>query len=157
MASTQLWSEIQATFKKDLPATVALYKLLTQERSALENRDYDALKDVTKNKMLLINALKNNANTRMHALQTAGFKDEKTTLEAAEQQAPIVAKSWRQLAKQWAECQHLNTVNEHIVQRTRLVVNQTLDLLRGANNQNRLYNTKGMTDSGGTGRTISNA
>ncbi|MCR8921406.1 flagellar protein FlgN [Dasania sp. GY-MA-18] len=158
MATTpQLWSELQATFHKDLPLTSQLHTLLLQERSALESRDYDNIKALLATKNSLVNSLKQQANTRMHALQAAGLQDEASTLKAAEQEAPIVAKAWRQLAQQWDECQHLNAVNERILQRTRLVVTQTLDLLRGANQQNRLYDPKGMANNNSSGRSITSA
>ncbi|WP_339672248.1 flagellar protein FlgN [Dasania marina] len=155
--SPQLWSELLATFHKDLPLTTQLHKLLLQERSALENRDYDNIKTLLADKNSLVENLKQHAHTRMHALQAAGLADETATLNAAEQESPIVAKAWRQLAQQWDECQHLNAVNERILQRTRLVVNQTLDLLRGANQQNRLYDPKGMANNNSTGRSITSA
>jgi flagellar biosynthesis/type III secretory pathway chaperone len=155
--SPQLWSELQSTFLKDLPATVELHKTLELERSALENRDYDNFQSLLASKKALITQLKQHADNRMHALQAAGFHDEATTLAAAEIEAPLIASSWQQLAQQWQQCQHLNAVNERILQRTQLVVSQTLDILRGANSSNRLYNTKGMASNSATGRTITSA
>lgn len=155
--SPQLWSELQSTFQKDLPQTVQLHKLLIEERTALESRDYETFQALLKNKNTLIAGLKQHAGTRMHALQAAGLQDEKNTLIAAEKEAPSVAKAWRQLAKQWDECQHLNAVNERILQRTRLVVTQTLDLIRGNNGANRLYDGKGRSNNSALGRTITSA
>ena len=155
--SAQLWSELQSTFLKDLPATVQLNQILDQERSALESRDYDNFQSLLTTKKALINQLKQHADSRMHALQAAGFDDEATTLAAAEIAAPVIARSWQQLAQQWQQCQHLNAVNERILQRTQLVVSQTLDILRGANSSNRLYDTKGITNNSATGRTITSA
>lgn len=155
--SPQLWAELQSTFHKDLPVSLKLYKVLEQERSALESRDYDAFQQLLSHKKQLIAQLKNNANTRIHALHAAGFNDEHTALATASQEAPAVAKAWNQLSDQWKECQHLNAVNEKVMQRTRLVVSQTLDLLRGATNQNKLYDPKGMASNSAMGRTITSA
>lgn len=156
-SSPLLWSELQSTFQKDLPITVQLLKLLKQERTALENRDYDNFQQLLKTKNGMIKQLKQHADNRSHALQAAGLNDEEHTLSTAEQEAPIVARSWRQLAKQWDECQQLNAVNERILQRTKLVVSQTLDLIRGANNQQKLYDTKGITNNQAMGRSITSA
>ena len=155
--SPQLWAELQSTFQKDLPQTVKLHQLLLQERNALENRQYDNVQTILKEKNQLLSSLKKNADSRSHAFQAAGLSDEQSTLAAAEQEAPIVARAWRQLAKQWQECQQLNAVNERIVQRTKLVVTQTLDIIRGASNQQKLYDTKGMPDNISTGRSITSA
>lgn len=155
--SQQLWAELQSTFQKDLPLTVKLHQLLQQERSALESRQYDDFQALLKQKNQLLSTLKKSADHRSHAFQAAGLTDEESTLAAAEREAPIVARAWRQLAKQWDECQHLNAVNERIVQRTKMVVSQTLDLIRGANNQQKLYDTKGMPDNISTGRSITSA
>ena len=90
MATSQLWTEVQSTLKKDLPTTSVLNKLLTQERTALEQRDYETIQAITKKKQLLIIQLKKNANARMHAVQAAGFKDEASILAAAKNHAPII-------------------------------------------------------------------
>jgi flagellar biosynthesis protein FlgN len=156
-SSPQLWSELQTTFQKDLPLTVKLLQLLKQERTALEDRDYENLQALLKDKNTIIATLKKHADSRTHALQSAGLPDEETTLNHAEKEAPIVAKAWRQLAKQWDECQHLNSVNERVLQRTKMVVSQTLDLIRGVNNQQKLYDTKGMSNNLSTGRSITSA
>lgn len=155
--SPQMWAEIQSTFQKDLPITVKLQKLLNQERTALENREYDDFQLRIKAKNQLVNELKKHADARIHALQAAGLTNEEEALAAAELEAPIVARSWRQLAKQWEDCQHHNAVNERIVQRTKLVVSQTLDLIRGVTQQQKLYDTKGMPDNIATGRSITSA
>ncbi|MGK0441350.1 MAG: flagella synthesis protein FlgN [Pseudohongiellaceae bacterium] len=156
-SSPQLWSELQTTFQKDIPLTVKLLTLLQQEREALENRDYENLNKLLKDKNTIITSLKKHADSRTHALQSAGLQDEQTTLNHAEKESPPVAKAWRQLAKQWDECQHLNAVNERVLKRTKMVVSQTLDLIRGANNQQKLYDPKGMSSSLATGRSITSA
>lgn len=155
--SPQLWTELQSTFHKDLPTTAQLLKLLEQERLALESRDYDVFQQLLDEKKHLITQLKTNANSRIHALQAAGLSDEKAALTAASQEAPIVAKAWQQLAEQWSDCQHLSAVNERIMQRTRLVVSQTLDILRGVTQQNKLYDLKGIASNKSIGRSITSA
>jgi flagellar biosynthesis/type III secretory pathway chaperone len=77
-------------------------------------------------------------------------------LEAAKQQAPVVSKAWSQLADIWQQCQEMNAVNERIAQRSRLVVNQLLDTLRG-DQQQKIYTANGDTQQSGLGRRISSA
>jgi flagella synthesis protein FlgN len=155
----QLWAELQSTFQKDLPATTELLSLLEQERSALETRDYDVFQQLLDNKKRLLAQLRNNSNTRTHALQAAGFNvnDEASALAIASKEAPATAKAWNNLSDQWKDCQHLNAVNERVMQRTKLVVSQTLSLLRGVTDQDKLYDPKGMASNSSTGRTITSA
>lgn len=153
----QLWSSLQATFIEDLKTTRQLRDILKRERNSLEVRNYDAFQQIVSEKSPLLEALQRHSHTRQQLLQAAGFKDEPATLQVAKQQAPIVAKAWHHLAEQWANCQEMSAINEGIVQRTRLVVNQTLDMLRGKSEQNNLYSQSGSTTSTAPGRSITSA
>jgi flagellar biosynthesis protein FlgN len=152
-----LWAELGHTFEQDIPATEELLELLQHERKALEERNYDGFQQLMSSKQGLLSQLEQHAATRQRLLQQAGFNDEPSTLMAAEQQSPKVAKAWRKLGKQWAQCQELNEINDRIGQRTRLVVGQILDLLRGQNGQERLYTGKGSTSTRSGGRRITSA
>lgn len=152
-----LWAQLQATFEQDIPVTEELLKVLEAERQALEQRDYDAFRTTLIDKQSLLAALELQAKTRQQLLSAAGFSDEPSTLNAAEEQAPPVARAWRKLAQQWQQCQELNDINERIAKRTRLVVGQMLDMLRGTSGATRLYDNKGGTSTTGKGNTITNA
>ncbi|MFT5693563.1 MAG: flagella synthesis protein FlgN [Oceanicoccus sp.] len=155
--NSTLWAELRTVFNKDIPVTTQLLTLLQDERTALETRNYDEFQDIIGKKQTLLETLESHARIRQQLLQNAGFNDEGTTLEAADQQAPIVAKAWRLLGEQWSKCQELNEINEQITSRTRLVVSQTLDLLRGQNTKEKLYDGKGNTNNSSLGRSITSA
>lgn len=152
-----VWASLNATFEQDIPITSQLLELLQTERKALEARDYTTFQSVVADKQALLQMLEQHALQRQQLLQAAGFDNEQSTLQAASQEAPPVAKAWRNLRTQWQLCQELNEINERIAKRTRLVVGQILDLLRGANGNNRLYDNKGGTHSSGGGHTITSA
>ena len=152
-----LWAQLDNTFQQDIPATDQLLALLQRERKALEQRDYEEFQQIINDKQPLLALLQSHAATRQQLLTAAGFDSESNTLNAVQQQAPLVAKAWHTLSAQWARCQELNEVNERIAKRTRLVVGQILDLMRGQQGQARLYTDKGNTSSGGGGRTITSA
>ncbi|ARN73068.1 flagella synthesis protein FlgN [Oceanicoccus sagamiensis] len=152
-----LWTELEATFKHDIPATSKLLDLLQRERKALEERNYDEFQKIIGQKQQLLTILEFHANTRQQLLTAAGYTDEPSTLVAADQQAPLVAKAWRKLADEWRQCQELNEINERIAKRTRLVVGQILDLLRGSNSKNKLYTSKGDATAPSGGRAITSA
>jgi flagella synthesis protein FlgN len=152
-----LWDQLQAIFNLDIPVTTLLINLLENERKALEKRNYNDFQTIIDSKQAPLEQLEKHASVRQQLLTQAGFKDEKTTLEAAEQYAPAVAKAWRKLGEQWAHCQQLNETNERITKRTRLVTGHILELLRGQNNQQKLYDDKGNAHNTGAGRSITSA
>ncbi len=155
--NSTLWTEIEATFEHDIPATSKLLGLLQNEREALEQRNYDEFQKIIGQKQQMLTILEFHANTRQQLLAKAGYHDEQATLDAADVQAPAVAKAWRKLADEWQQCQTLNEINERIAKRTRLVVGQILDLLRGQNSQHKLYTNKGDATTTSTGRPITSA
>ncbi|MGK0500020.1 MAG: flagella synthesis protein FlgN [Oceanicoccus sp.] len=152
-----LWTALATLFDIDLPITSELLALLQQERKALETRQYQAFQQLISKKQQLLLKLEKNAEQRQQLLQAAGFTDETSTLNAADHHAPIVATAWRKLGAQWSHCQELNEVNDRIAKRTRLVVGQILDLMRGQNSKDKLYTRKGNAHSTNSGRTITSA
>ena len=157
MANPKLWSELQGTFIADLKTTRLLQGTLKKERSTLETRQYDQLEAIIALKAQLLEKLQQQILIRQQLFQTAGFHQESDALEAAKAEAPAVAKAWQQIAEQWKSCQELSVINERIVQRTKQVVGQTLDLLRGQQGQQKLYDPSGETQSGQLGRSITSA
>ncbi len=156
-SNSTLWAELKTIFEQDIPATAQLLTLLQNERSTLETRNYDEFHKIIGQKQTLLALLENHAAIRQQLLQKAGFNDEASSLQAATQHAPIVAKAWRDLGEQWSRCQELNEINERIASRTRLVVSQILDLLRGQNTREKLYDGKGNTNNSSAGRSITSA
>lgn len=152
-----LWRQLYATFEQDIPVTSELLQVLGREREALEQRNYEQFKTILGEKQALLSALEKHAASRQQLLQAAGFRDETSSLDAAEAQAPVVAGAWRKLTAQWQRCQELNEINERIAKRTRLVVGQMLDMLRGTTGATRVYDNKGGTRSSGGGNTITSA
>ena len=152
-----LWSELQATFQEDIRATGQLEDVLVHERAALEHRDYKTFQALASQKHGLLGLLERHAVARQQRLQQAGFRYVCSTLHSADEEAPQVAQTWRELGEQWKHCQELNEVNERIAQRTRLVVNHMLDMLRGRQSQGNIYTQSGGTKSTGYGQRITSA
>lgn len=152
-----LWSKLDDTFQQDLPLTTELLELLNRERKAIEDRSYDTFQKIIGPKKDILRQLELHASLRQQLLAEAGFTSEANTLAAADVEAPIVASAWRKLSQEWVHCQELNEINERIAKRTRLVVGQILDLIRGQHSQTKLYTAKGDALSSTSGRTITSA
>ena len=153
----QLWHQLAQSFKQDIPTTQTLLELLKKEKEALETRDYETFKQGIQRKAELLNQLETNASQRQQHLTEAGIADQDKALALLDQQAPMVASSWRNLASLWQQCQELNEVNDRIAKRTKLVVGQLLDILRGQNGHSHLYDAKGDAKTGNSGREITSA
>ena len=152
-----LWANLHHALEQDLETSQQLCQTLEQERKALESRDYETFQPLIRKKSELLNQLEIHASERSTLLQRHGYQDEKSTLAAAKSQAPLVAKSWLKLAGQWARCQELNDINERMAQRTRLVVGQVLEMIRGKAGGTCTYTAKGATQQNGTGQSITSA
>jgi flagella synthesis protein FlgN len=155
--SREFWLDLRTSFEKDFSINQQLLELLNREREALENRDYGTFQKIISDKLPLLKLLEQHSSSRQKQFKESGFNSEEEALMAAEQQAPEIAKLWRQLGEQWQQCQQLNQVNEKVAQRTKLVVGKLLDILRGENSQNKIYTPKGDTIGSATGRTITSA
>ena len=152
-----LWDNLQATLTTDLANTAELVSLLERERKALETRDYADFEQIISPKKHLLEQIEQQADIRQQLLHQAGFTDESTTLIEAKEHAPAVADDWHALAKLWRSCQHLNETNELIAKRKHRVVGQILDVIRGKNQQTRLYTSKGNAQTSASSRSITSA
>jgi len=150
------WQNITDELNSDLSLTEELEKLLDQERKALETRDYDTFQKLIIQKQSMMKALELHASTRKKVLKQAGYADEKKALLSAETHFPQLADKWKALGTQWEVCQKKNAINDKILQRTKLVVSHMLDMLRGENGNNKVYNAAGSTSSTNKGQTITN-
>lgn len=153
----QQWQSLEKQLSGDFTLTTQLHELLIKERESLEARDYDAFQHLIGQKARMVAALENGFKQRQEWLTGAGFSNESDALKMARSEAPAATKRWTELAEQWEQCQHQNTVNERIALRTKLVVGHMLDMLRGQNSRQRLYNASGSTTDSGGGSSITRA
>lgn len=151
------WSFLDQQLQQDIETSRQLLEVLLSERQLLETRDYTQLEALIAQKQELIQKLEQNAALRQQWLLQQGFGTEIDALDAARTKAPVTAEHWHSAAELWRECQTANQVNEQICRRTRLVVENVLDILRGRHNQSSTYDAKGVSQRGQNGRIISNA
>ena len=158
MAPTAIdWSELDQSLQHDFSLGQQLRDVLEQERQTLENRQYEQFEQLLQGKQQLLAQLEQGGNARRQWLAKRGFADDASALRLVKLQAPAVAEQWQAAAEQWRDCQHANQVNEQICNRTRVVVERVLDILRGQPGQGSTYDAKGISKHMFNGRTISNA
>lgn len=151
------WSLLDHALQQDIAYSEQLLAVLTQERTALESREYASLDDLIAQKKSCVEHLEANTLERQRWLSQHGFADDTAALQAARRLAPEIAARWEAAAAVWRECQTANQINEQICRRTRLVVERVLDILRGQNAPATTYDAKGFSQRSQSGRTISSA
>lgn len=151
------WSLFDYALQQDIAHSEQLLSILLQERQALEAREYTDFENLIAQKKNLVEQLENNALQRKRWLSQHGMADDFVALDTAKQQAPAIVDRWQAAAIVWRECQAANQVNEQICRRTRLVVENVLNILRGQNAPAATYNANGYSQNSPDGRTISNA
>lgn len=151
------WSLLLQLLQRDTTHSEQLLDLLRAERKALESRDYAQFEALITPKQSALEQLERNLSVRRQHLQQMGFSSDTDALQAAELRVPPVARAWLAAAELWRECQAANQVNEQISRRTRQVVEQVLDALRGQHAQSTTYDASGAAHRPNSGRTISSA
>ena len=151
------WSELDRSLQHDAQLSREVLEVMERERLSLEQRQYEHFEQLLGEKQRLIAALEQGAQARRRWLSSLGFANDAGALDAAREQAPEVADSWHAAAELWRECQRANQINEQICQRTRVVVERVLDILRGQPGQGATYDAKGVPRHQESGRTITNA
>jgi flagellar biosynthesis/type III secretory pathway chaperone len=148
------WSQLDQSLHHDAGLTAQLLDLLEQERRALESRHYQHFDQLLGDKQRLVGELEQGAETRRQWLAAHGFADDAAALARAQAEAPEVGERWRAAAAQWRECQRANDLNEQICRRTRIVVEQVLDILHGQPGQSSTYDASGLSQRPHSRRTI---
>jgi len=151
------WSELDRSLERDTLLSHEMLEILEQERKSLEERRYEQFEQLLGQKQQLIQDLEHGARNRRRWLAGLGFGNDTDALARVRQENPDVAGRWQAAAELWRECQRANQINEQICQRTRVVVERVLDLLRGQPGQGATYDAKGVPRHQEGGRTITNA
>ena len=155
--ATPSWQVLHDLITRDIELSEQCLQLLNEERSALDSRDYTRFQQILSEKQPLLALLEQHSRDRSQQLADLGLTSDADALQTLQQQAPETARQWQQLTTLWQQCQEQNQRNSKAVQRTRLVVDQLLGILRGQQTAAPTYDQQGTTHSGGSGRSIGSA
>jgi len=144
----------------DTNSCQALLKLLSDEREALSARDHDQLDQIIQAKALHLQHLENSANTRTQ-WALALKQGQKDPTEAWSQimldQPEEVATLWLQLKELLKTCRRENEVNGKILARNEKVFSRLVSILRGQQQAQSLYNSRGGNQAQGSGHHLGEA
>jgi flagellar biosynthesis/type III secretory pathway chaperone len=126
----------------------SLSNIYDKELETLSNKDLKKLSDVTQEKTDLLNKFHRFTQDRQELLESFGITQDSQsyqlpegTAETAENKA--VDESHNKIKALLAELQKKNKRNEQAIYRNQQNVNQLLAIVRGQNNQNKIYDKAG--------------
>ncbi|GGC07819.1 hypothetical protein GCM10011352_37660 [Marinobacterium zhoushanense] len=139
-----------------------LEKLLQEERSALEQRDLEAIQRATSSKESLLAAIHENFTARHTLLSNLGVELsaegwERYLKTLPGENALKLGELWQTLADALAQVQQESTVNQQIILRGQESTERLLNLLQGKNQKSQLYGSSGKSNNFSTQSRIGKA
>jgi len=143
----------------DLITLSEMRTLLMDEKSALEKRDIDAIKQISEKKSELVDVLAMRANKRSEILSAFGLSNDESGIYQLFDGAPRnrLDQAWPELKIELKSCQDANEVNSKIASRARSSMQQILKIVQGKSEKPNLYNPLGSTAAVISGNLIGEA
>ena len=151
--------DLQQQIQQDTAACTLLLDLLSQEREALKKRDTDALEIILKHKTEKLMQLDNSAKKRTLWAQQLNIdiKSSGWSQLLQELKKPDIVQSWGALKELIDDCKKSNEVNGKLLSRNQKTLSRLLDVVRGKNTNNTLYNAYGSSSSGAASMKVGEA
>lgn len=150
---------IQTMVKKDHAIGKQLLELLSNETISIQQRDYNAVKEILLSKAPLLDQLKQHSDLRRQWLlslyKVADANNWKSFLSSFN--TPEIHTQWEEVNKTIEECKVINETNGLLITRGKKTYSELLRLLKGNGNQTELYTAKGNKQSAQTYCTVTKA
>lgn len=132
----------------DIQTCQNLIRLLQEENSALNSRNFDNLEEILERKNIQLNLLDNSVNTRMEWIKLAPDNQNNDTRAIWDKMLSDInrieiSEAWITLQNLIDQCRQKNEVNGKIVIRNQAIFSKLLKVLRGQNGPTTLYTAKG--------------
>ena len=143
----------------DLITLSEMKTLLTDERTALENRDIETIQQVSQKKAELSEVLAMRANQRTEILASLGYANDETGIYQLFEGSPRndLNTRWKELKAELQACQQSNEVNSKVASRIRQSMQHILNIVQGKSEKPNLYNPLGSTAAVISGNLIGEA
>ena len=149
--------QLQQMISNDITACESLLALLDEEQSALKERNADRLAEIINEKTPHLELLEKNANTRnqwaAHHQNSASIWAENISSQFGED----IRRSWERFKTLMQNCKVKNEVNGKMIARNQKIFGRLLDILRGQNTSNNLYNQTGNASGGNRSQIVGEA
>lgn len=140
--------------EKELAAAKSLHQVLSEERSSLQASDLDTLKTINNKKIASLKQLQKLSQLRCEWMQkndialSANCIRNPLVLHSDPEQQEKLQLTWQMLADQFEANGQLTEILSEIVLQARKRTMTLLNLLKGKNDTENLYNHKGKEQSG---------
>lgn len=134
--------------EQDKQVSQRLIALLSEERAALEKRDYSRYHELIEQKKEVLLSLDKVDRDRRVLMESMGYSVDKDGMEALISQLPAAWQArfqtlWSELTSNLATCRHLNEVNGRILNHAQQAIERLMSFLRGVSPQQSIYNRQG--------------
>jgi flagellar biosynthesis/type III secretory pathway chaperone len=119
-----------------------LFQLVTEEKTALENRDFETLEKLVQKKNVLVAQINLD---QIPAIIDRG-KVAQPKLAQVKQycsNSPELKSSWNELMSLVGQCFHLNEVNAQLIELLTKSTKRTFNIIKGFDPDNNIYDAKG--------------
>ncbi|MCV6620875.1 MAG: flagellar protein FlgN [Cellvibrionaceae bacterium] len=136
---------------QDLTSSLALLHLLEKEQEALQERDHEYLRELLEEKTALLNTLDSGSLQRAEILKELQQPNDQFAWESLIEAMgdDDLKDHWQSLKDTIAQCQQLNEINGKIIARSQQTVRSLMQLIRGEDGKQGLYNASGTTNRSG--------
>lgn len=143
----------------DASQLASLEQILKEERTALETRNAEALQQAVERKAQTVRLIQDNAKAKSQLFAKHGLPVSPQHIKAAlaKLQREDVLTLWDQVKAQLDHCQFLNEINGRIVSRSQQSVGRLMDILRGKDQQQKLYGQNGRGNALGSSHLLAHA
>jgi flagella synthesis protein FlgN len=151
---------LKTMIAQDSSAITELKALLLHEREQLEQRELGELPAIVARKDQLLESIAISAKQREAMMQSIGLKPNSASWEKlleSNDSTRELLEPWRALMVEFSECKTLNEINGKMIGRSRQILGQLLNLIRGQVAAPQLYTNTGTTTGGGGSRCVAEA
>lgn len=139
-----------------------LHELLQDERQSLTASDAQKTQSLLQQKTQLLQQLDQNNRQRSELLTTRGFATDEEGVQAflasfPPQESQAYSVQWQSLQQKLEQCKEENLINGKVIHRSRRQVDTLLNMLRGRENNHRIYTGSGEAKPVHSGRPLAKA
>jgi flagellar biosynthesis protein FlgN len=154
-----LCTQLKLLLEKDLTDISNLRATLTEEASALKERDSEKISHLAKNKGTLVKQIEDRARAKVKLITASGAQ-----IEAGKVKSGIEAlgdadltKLWNDSLAQLEDCKQQNQINGLIIERSRARNQKIMDIVRGQHTKPKLYGNTGSEQAYSSATSIAKA
>lgn len=141
--------ELNDLLTQDIRQLETLGNILAKEKSLLSGPDVRSLADLTEEKNLHLNQIRERAKAKIRLLVAMGFRPDQGEPSRFLRSAGLddTVALWSEASDRLAQCQVLNQANGRVMSHLQKRLARLTEIFRGATGQDKLYGAKGQEEA----------